>query len=627
MCGVFGMVSPLPIPVSDRECCRLRDLLTHRGPDGAGLWRGGVPGVPGAEVVFAHRRLAVLDPTPAGAQPMATPDGRHVLIYNGELYNEPELRQRLAQEGLPLATGCDTETLLWWLATRGASGIGELRGMFAFAWVDRAEGRVVLARDPLGIKPLYWWQGRANGAEALVFASEPAPILEHPSVTPEPDMVGVSAYLTTIRSVLGERTMFAGVRALLPGRVMEVAIAPDRLASRTWDVSIPTGQVPGDRGERFGLVRETVRGSVRAHLRSDVPTCCLLSGGLDSAIVTRVSSEGHAGLRTYCAGAKGEAEINGVPQSEDFRFAQEIASALSTQHTEAVVDEAVFATRWREMVSRQGVPLSTPNEVAINEVARKLRADGCVVTLSGEGADELFGGYSQVLAPAAAHVAAGNAQPGLFQLAMSSWCQAGIKQAVLTASAWDRAEHDEWLTGWYEDSFASLAHGEDALADHLRFLRRVNLVGLLQRLDTATMLEGVEGRTPFADLAVASLAESLPMGDRFVAPGRSKIVLREVFSGELPRSVTERAKASFPLPFQRWMGSAGETIAGSALLRSIVQPEVLSLVASNPNGQWHLAWPMANLAMWAERWWPEGAAESSRNGAESSAAAVHASAG
>ena len=605
MCGLLGMISTRPIRLSDPACCRLRDLMTHRGPDGAGLWRGGVHREPGAEIVLGHRRLAVLDPTPAGQQPMTTPDGRFVLVYNGELYNEPELRSRLARDGVPLTTGCDTETVLWWLATRGPGALGDLRGMFALALVDRVEGSVVLARDPLGVKPLYWWQGRDAGADLLLFASEPGPILEHPAVTPEPDMVAVSAYLTTIRSVLGERTMFAGVRALPAGRVMRAEIGTDQIRTTTDDIGIGAVEASGDRAERIARVREIVRGSVDAHLRSDVPTCCLLSGGLDSAIVTRVASETHRGLRTYCAGAKGERDIKGVPQSEDFRFAGEVARGLGTHHTEAVVDEALFLARWREMVGRQGVPLSTPNEVAINEVARRLRADGCVVTLSGEGADELFGGYHQVLAPALAHVASGNAEPGLFHLAVGSWCRVEAKPGVLRPEAWLEAEGDAWLTDWYREEFASVSRGDDPMADHLRFQRRVNLIGLLQRLDSATMLESVEGRTPFADIAVAALAESLPMEDRFVAPERTKIALREAFAADLPASVAARPKASFPLPFQRWLGGTGETIAGSSMVRSLVQTEVLDAVATDPNSHWHLAWPMANLAMWGDRWWPD----------------------
>jgi asparagine synthase (glutamine-hydrolysing) len=132
----------------------------------------------------------------------------------------------------------------------------------------------------------------------------------------------------------------------------------------------------------------------------------------------------------------------------------------------------------------------------------------------------------------------------------------------------------------------------------------VNLAGLLQRLDSATMLEGVEGRTPMADVRVAALAESLPMDDRFVPPGRTKLILREAFAGALPGAIIGRPKASFPLPFQRWLRGAADWIRGSEWLREVFQPEALELVASRPHVCWRLAWPVANLAIWAERWWP-----------------------
>lgn len=602
MCGLLGMLATGPTAVADREWARLRDLMEHRGPDGAGLWRSGPVGpgwrtAPGAEAVLAHRRLAVLDPTPAGAQPMATPDGRFVMVYNGELYNEPELRARLAAEGVALGSACDTEVVLAWLARRGAAGLADLRGMFALALVDVTQGRVLLARDPLGVKPLLWWQGRWRGAELVLFASEPRAILEHPAVTPEPDPVGISGYLTTIRTSLGERTLFKGVRMLPPGRAMEVSVAGDRLDVRVWDRAVEPVELPGDRAERVWFVRETVRESVVRHLRSDVPTCCLLSGGLDSAIVTRVASGCGPGLRTYCAGARSDAA------DDDFAHAGGAAAAFGTRHGEAEVDGAMFADRWLEMTRRLGTPLSTPNEVAIHEVARRLRDDGCVVTLSGEGADELFGGYDRVLGPAGEPRIADS--PGRFHLDAGAWVSLEQKRRVLRSRAWVAAGGDEWLTEWAEEEFAGVARGGEPLADHLRFQRRVNLAGLLQRLDGATMLAGVEGRTPFADAVVASVAESLPVAERFVPPDRTKIVLREAFGAELPAAVVARAKASFPLPFQGWMAGCGQWIRGSGLVRSLVRDEVLEAVASEPERLWHLAWPLANLAAWGEVWWAE----------------------
>lgn len=604
MCGLFGIATTREhrLDISDGQICRLRDLMTHRGPDDAGLWRNG-------HVALAHRRLAVLDPTPAGRQPMVTPDGRFVLVYNGEVYNEPELRRELQRDGMTIGSGCDTETVLHWLAGRGAEGLRDLRGMYALALLDTLERRLLLARDPLGIKPLYWWLGREAGMPLLLFASEPGPILGHPAVTPEPDMIGVSAYLTTIRTVLGERTLFEGVRAVVPGQVLSLGLGGARIDATGQRLEVPPVQAPAGAAARVARTAFVVRESVAVHLRADVPSCCLLSGGLDSAIVASVASALHPGLRTYCAGSIGEAPVEGVPQSADFGFARAVADAIGTAHREAHVDEAMFLGRWAEMVARTGAPLSTPNEVAINEVARRLRADGNVVTLSGEGADELFGGYDQMLRLAAEHVASGNRDPGIFQLRAAAWCPPESKPDLLTARAWGLAGEDEWLRSFFEAEFATgvgRGAGGDPLAEHLRFQRRSNLVGLLQRLDSATMLESVEGRTPFADGVVAALAESLPMEDRFVPPSGTKLILREAFAAVLPPAVIARPKASFPLPFQRWLRGAQAWIGRSAWLRQILEPGAIELLAARPEACWRLAWPVANLALWSERWWPEG---------------------
>lgn len=598
MCGILGISTcgGSRLSIADSEVERLRDLMTHRGPDGRGLWRD-------RTTVLAHRRLAILDQSPAGRQPMATRDGRFLIVYNGEIYNEPDLRARLAAAGIRPGSGCDTETLLLWLEHRGDAGLADLRGMFALALLDTREKTLLLARDPLGIKPLYWWKGRSEGSDLLLFASEPAPILAHGDVPVRPDPVGVSAYLSTIRTTLGDRTLFEGVRAVEPGAVLTIDLAAERLSIRTNAVGLPGAPLGSDEASHRATVRAEVETSTRLHLRADVPVCCMLSGGLDSAILTTIAAKSIPELSTYCAGATPTA--NGTP--DDVFHAEVIARQVGSTHTVAHIDESLFLSRWRDIIRRQGLPLSTPNEVAINEIARLLRSRGHVVAISGEGADELFGGYHHPLSAAARHVEEGNDAPGRFQLDVASWFPSGQKSALLNPEAWAGMEQDAWLHGFFEDEFRRTARGADPLADHLRFQRRVNLVGLLARLDSATMLESVEGRTPFADVAVAALAESLPMSTRFEAPDRTKIVLREAFAPDLPRAVIERPKASFPLPFENWIGDSGALISGSPLVRDLVQPEALSLVSTHPSKHWRLAWPLANLALWAERWWPRGA--------------------
>lgn len=606
-----------PVGLSDAAVVAMRDRMTHRGPDDAGMVRLG-------HVVLAHRRLSVIDTSSAGHQPMrggGDGGGGGWIVYNGEIYNDADVRRDLELRGVQFRTACDTETLVEAIRAWGVGGAtGRVRGMFAFAWFDERGQTLTLARDPIGIKPLYYTMVSSGGGRELVFASEIGAVLTHPGVGREPDRVAVSAYLTTIRTTLGERTLYEGVRVVRPGEILRFDLRDPGLGmtrSRV-DVSRWSGVGPSD----VEHVRDAVRESVRVHLRADVPTCALLSGGLDSSIVCAVASGHVASLRTYCSGAR---TVEGsIASSEDFAFARLVASRLGVEHTEAAVTREMFASRWREMVERMGVPLGTPNEVAINEVARTLRRAGNVVALSGEGADEFFGGYDTPLSMAKFHVERGNADPGMFQLSSAAWVPLASKRGLLNEE-WRRAAgEDEELIATYRAEFVAVtdeaaAEGDrrggkvEALEVHLRFQQRVNLVGLLQRLDSATMLESVEGRTPLADVAVRGAAWSLPMSMKFteemsVGGGagespvtRTKIALREAFREQLPREVVERPKASFPLPFQEWVADQSTAIRRSAFLREAFTEAAIETVAQKPRELWALAWPMANLAVWQEK--------------------------
>jgi len=620
MCGILGLatVSSRRVSVDTPVIERMRDMMAHRGPDGAGIWAH-------ENVVLAHRRLAVVDLSPGGHQPMVTADGRFALVYNGELYNDGELRAELAGAGARFATESDTETVLRALAHWGPGAMGRFRGMYAVALVDTRERTVLLARDPLGIKPLVYALARVGGGEELVFASEAQAILAHPGISARPDPVAMSAYLTTIRTVMGERTLFEGIRTLRPGQALIAELGGDSIRIR--DAGVAPGTGAGDAAAGGG-VRASVEDSLTRHLRSDVPICCLLSGGLDSSILASIAVKHVGALHTYCSGAAGET-IGASP--EDFACARLVSSTLGTEHTEAPITREMFRQRWPEMVAAMGVPLSTPNEVAINEVARALRARGHVVALSGEGADELFAGYEipmleaarfEGVLPAVKGAAGVRARhPGEFQLVSNAWVSPENKGAVLNPDVWRGLESDAVLLEFYRSEFDAVAaagpigaggvsggagEGMERLQAHLRFHRRINLSGLLSRLDSATMLASVEGRTPLADVCVAGLAESLPMGEKFEAgPGgaRTKIALRAAFAADLPGSIVTRPKASFPLPFQAWAGDNAGVLRTSALSRQIFTEAAIHTVSQNPSALWQLAWPMINLAMWGRRYW------------------------
>ncbi|MEM7622908.1 MAG: asparagine synthase (glutamine-hydrolyzing), partial [Planctomycetota bacterium] len=416
MCGIAGTIStgqPANSGEHDpgRDVSAMIDRLAHRGPDGRGIWSAH-----GAAI--GHARLAILDPTPAGAQPMTTEDGGLVLSYNGELYNDAEVRRELSEAGVRFVSACDTETVLRAFEQWGPAALDRFRGMFALALWNASQRTLLLARDPLGIKPLHYAQ---IGPRAFAFASEPPALFAHPHVSAAPDWESVGAYLRTCCTSWDDRTMFAGVRSLPPGCWLNVDASANEL-SLTSGVHACAAQ-PATDADPVSIVRE----SVLLHARSDVPLCSLLSGGIDSTLIAAIAAQRDPALRTFCAGAKVAAG------SDDFRFAAIAAEAIGSTHTEVDITTELFVERVGALIRHNGVPLATPNEVAINEVARRLRRDGYVVALSGEGADELLGGYDLVLENAAAWVDATpvSADGGAFALESTGWLSGPAMETLL----------------------------------------------------------------------------------------------------------------------------------------------------------------------------------------------------
>ena len=597
MCGILGEITAqgAAVDLTQAQAESWLERLAHRGPDGRGQWRA-------RNVFLGHTRLAVRDPGNAGAaQPMVTPCGRFALVYNGELYNDAQVRASLEPvvrsrtSGRGFTTTCDAETVLWALALRGPDALSDLRGMYALAFVDLQQNTLLLARDPLGVKPLVW----ARTERGLAFASEPQALVAHPRVRRAPDPEMVSAYLATSRRVLAGRTMFAGVETLLPGEVLTVDLNEQRplpralLKTATHPAELPSRSDSSD----AETCRRIIEDSTRRHLVSDVPICALLSGGLDSTILTAIIAEQRPDLATWCASGI----ENGVEVGPDPSAARSVAARLGTRHTDVSIDRDTFVREWEAHVAHLGQPLSTPNEVAIAETSRAIRRSGAIVTLSGEGADELFGGYDVALAAFAAHgeLSAAPISAARFHLEATAWISPAAQEALLT----DGARSTGFVVDAFERTFAACARGAATDLDaHLRLQRAINLTSLLDRLDAASMRHGVEGRTPFADDVVARYAESLPMDAKFVAveggAHRSKIVLRDAFRHAVPPAINQRPKASFPLPFERWSAALVDRIAASSLVRETVHREVIETVEANPVEQWKLTWLLGNLALW-----------------------------
>src|SRR6266568_6839178 len=375
MCGIVGILALDPREHVDPERLRrMRDALRHRGPDGEGLHLDGPVGL-------GHRRLAIVD-VEGGRQPMANEDGTAWITFNGEIYNHAALRPGLLARGHVYRTRSDTETILHLYEEEGDRCVERLSGMFAFAVWDGGRRRLLLARDRLGIKPLYYALTRRE----LLFASEIKAILAA-GFPPELDETVVPEYLAN-RFVAGERTFFRGVRQLLPGRTLTWSPGEGFRGRRYWTLperALDRAASPEDSAEDL---RGRLQESVRSHLMSDVPLGIFLSGGIDSSgLLALMAPQVTEPVRTFAVGfAEREAD--------ELAYARLAARAANAVHREVVVSPGDFFRELPRLVWHEDEPIAFPSSVPLYFVSRLAR-DHVKVVLTGEGADELFGGYNR----------------------------------------------------------------------------------------------------------------------------------------------------------------------------------------------------------------------------------------
>src|SRR3954469_24059548 len=378
MCGICGIaLSPRSGAVVQRAILeRMRDVMTHRGPDGSGVFIDG-------RIGLGHRRLSIVDPN-AGQQPMASDDGAVQIVYNGEVYNHPEIMRRLKAEGRPYRTHCDTEGVLHIYMERGAATPPALRGMFAFAIWDRRRETLLIARDRFGVKPLYY---AVTPDGSLYFGSEIKSVLASGALSASLNETALPEYLSS-HSTFGRPTMFSGIQRLEAGHTLlwrdgEIRIEPywDLHFAEKFDGSRSEASLVAEYGERF-------REAVRMRLMADVPLGTFLSGGIDSAAITAVM----AGLidepvRTFSV-AFAERDAN------ELEYARLVAKTFKTEHREVVVSPNEFWDALPQMIWHEDEPIAHPSSIALNFVSR-LAAEDVKVVLTGEGSDEVLGGYNR----------------------------------------------------------------------------------------------------------------------------------------------------------------------------------------------------------------------------------------
>jgi asparagine synthase (glutamine-hydrolysing) len=623
MCGVSGIAfsSRSGRAVEEAVLVRMRDVLWHRGPDDGGCFIEGPVGL-------AHRRLSIVDVS-CGHQPMGNEDGAVQIVYNGEIYNHADHRAMLEGHGHRFSTRSDTETIIHLYEQFGARCVDYLRGMFAFAIWNRRSKELFIARDRLGVKPLYY-SLLADGT--LVFGSEIKAILASGLVKAEMNRAALPDFLAN-RATMDNQTLFAGVMRLPAGHTLTWNDGKVRI-EKFWDVAPAAVAASRSVAEYVDEWRELFTTSVRLRLMADVPLGMFLSGGIDSSAIAAVMSKMVKDpIKTFSVAFR-------VPEANELSYARTVAQAFGTDHHEVLIDPQQFIDALPHLVWHEDEPIAHSASVPLYFVSQ-LAQRHVKVVLTGEGADELLGGYYRyrttrfnLQAAQLYHRWSGAGSRRFVQGFLSRVAPAKLQRKLTRTFLW----REPTIDSIYFDNFSvfSRERQADLLAPELRsevsidnafasmrgyfdaypeasLLQRMlysdlktYLHELLMKQDQMSMAASIESRVPFLDHKLVEFSTALP--DELKLHGlTTKRVLREAMKGLLPDEILTRRKMGFPVPLARWLRTDFQPmvqehlLSARALERGLFQPEaVRALVAEHAAGADHSErlWLLLNLEIW-----------------------------
>ena len=594
MCGIVGVLNREPW-VTRPPLQSMRDAMRHRGPDDAGEWWSA-----DGRVGLAHRRLSILDLSPLGHQPMSTSDGNFVIVFNGEIYNFDELKSRLEQAGHSFRSHSDTEVILEAYRAWGSGCVRKLRGMFAFALYDRAENRVLLARDRAGEKPFFYalTEGR------LRFGSELKSLLADPEVPRVMDATALDAYLA-FGYVPGEQCLVAGIRKLSAGSLATFDLNTGKFSTeKYWTLPTPPSSAAASESDLVDQLDVLLEASVREQLVADVPVGVLLSGGVDSSLVTAMAARlSSSPVRTFTITFPGHGEFDEGP------YARTVATHFGTEHTELVAEPASLELI-PALVHQYDEPIADSSMLPTYLVSRLIQPH-CKVALGGDGGDELFGGYqlyqvvlaqqamrrkipgfARKLLSATAHKLPVGFRGRTYAQSLSLEPSAAVAQSGLYLDQATRSGISPMVRGsaLRESGEAFRSSLVTGTSDMLQQLTRADFHSymcddILVKVDRASMLASLEVRAPFLDQRIIEFAFGQIPGALRTNLSERKILPKRLAKRLLPAALDINRKRGFSIPLADWFRGEWGTYIESVLLAAPPQLFNRAVVASLFAGQ------------------------------------------
>ncbi|MBI4752125.1 MAG: asparagine synthase (glutamine-hydrolyzing) [Acidobacteria bacterium] len=644
MCGICGVFEfgRAHGEVSETLLTAMSDVIVHRGPDSGGTYIS-----PDRRLGLGFRRLAIVDLSSAGNQPMTNEDGSVWLVFNGEIYNHRVWRQQMLEKGHVYRSEADTETILHLYEDRGREFVHCLHGMFGIALWDSVKEELTLVRDRIGVKPVYYTV--ADGR--LIFGSEIKAILEHPAVVRDVDETALYHYLTFFTTP-APQTLFKGIRKLPPGHMLICDRKGNIRIERYWDAIVETPKEALTEAEIIPRLRDLLTQSIEKRMMSDVPFGVFLSGGVDSsANVALMSACSTEPVRTFTIGFKGIETYN------ELEYARQIARHFGTDHHEILIGPDEVLSFLPDLIFHQDEPIADPVCVPLYYVSKLVRDSGTIVVQVGEGSDEIFCGYPNYvdflkihergwshlerlprgvrsgLAAAAApfsQFAAETFMPRGKKLIPDLVRRLGANEELFWGGTvvYDEVSKSRLLSKELRDRLGRISSHDvvSGLVDHFDskkpdgdFLERMIYLELnlrlaellLMRVDKITMATSVEARVPFLDHEFVEFAMTIPRHLKY-KNGQTKYILKKALEGILPDNIIYRKKQGFGLPIKEWfMDGFGQEL-DQRILNSRLRKrnyfnygEIEQMLAAHKAGKIDYSfnlWGLLNLSLWYERW-------------------------